>query len=379
MAYPRALLISLFVLVAALALGLANPKEARLLIRGCPQDTAYAGAVEYPAPQNDFTLAVIPDTQKYCMDWAALPRGLPSIRNIPLEHLADWILRQREAASIQFVSHLGDIVDQNKTSRWTAAAASLDRILGAGIPLGIVVGNHDMEPRPGTAELFQQHFPASKFEDHAWYGGSFPQRDAPPFQSGNNVNSFQLISAGGRGVVLLHLECNAPDDVVAWANDVLSQHADRVAIVLTHMFLGSLERPPSKKDAVDAPQGRTRWGKCHGQRGNTGEALWEKLVRKHGNIALVISGDQSQLQTMKLSSKGDAGNTVHQVMIDHGSGRYLRLFHFDWDSSMIHAVTWDIQSGQPLLSTKRVATSGDWQITLPIDVILAEGAETTGL
>jgi hypothetical protein len=43
--------------------------------------------------------------------------------------------------------------------------------------------------------------------------------------------------------LIFHLECNAADDVLAWADQVLQMHQKRRAIVTTHMGLGPRERP----------------------------------------------------------------------------------------------------------------------------------------
>lgn len=49
------------------------------------------------------------------------------------------------------------------------------------------------------------------------------------------MNSAQIFSAGGLDFIHLSLECNAPDDLLAWADQLLTQHAKRRAIVTTHM------------------------------------------------------------------------------------------------------------------------------------------------
>ncbi|WP_421693405.1 metallophosphoesterase [Aestuariivirga sp.] len=345
-------------------------KDSPLLLRACKDVGPASGTAPFEQQPGRFTLAVIPDTQQYCQDWSAMPFTWPRIRNPYLEQAVAWIIRHREDTNTVFVSHLGDMVDRNAPSRWTVVRSSFDAILNAGIPLGIDAGNHDMEASRGTAELFQEYFPESKFKDYTWYGGSFPQEGAKPNTSGNNVNSYQLITAGQHDILLLHLECNAPDNVVAWADDVLKQHAGRMAVVITHMWLGPVERPVGDQDFTDAPKGRMGWVKCHGAEGNTSEALWQKLVRKHGNIALVLSGDQSQTETMALSSRGDAGNTVHQLMIDHGSGRYLQLLNFDLDQGKVDVVTWDVLKGERLMGTPRVPDPAQWQFSLPIDIRL---------
>jgi hypothetical protein len=77
------------------------------------------------------------------------------------------------------------------------------------------------------------------------------------------------ITAGGMDFIHLSLECNAPHDVLAWADGLLTQYAKRRAIVTTHMDLGVIEKPTEVEGYEKDPQGRMRWVKIHGKRGNT--------------------------------------------------------------------------------------------------------------
>ena len=64
--------------------------------------------------------------------------------------------------------------------------------------------------------------------------------------SANNVNSAQLFSAGGMDFIHLNLECNAPDDVLAWADALLTRHSSHHALITTHMDLGIIEEYEGK-------------------------------------------------------------------------------------------------------------------------------------
>lgn len=338
------------------------------LLPVCAAESATSEAPALEVAPGEITIVVIPDTQSYCRESASFPFSWPGTRNQYLEEAVEWIIAKRDNYSLAFVTHVGDVVDKNILHQWQAAERPLTRILEAGLPFAISVGNHDMEAHEGTSALFQEHFPESKFKGFHWYGGSYPGSASHPHRSGNNANSFQLINAEGHDIMLLHLECNAPDDVLAWADGLLSRHADRLAIVVNHMWLGPLVLPARRQDFIDAQKGRMKWVKCHREvEGNSPEQIWQKLIRKHGNIALVLSGDQRRTQTMVLSSKGDAGNLVHQLMFDHGNGRYLRLLKFSADMKSVSVVTWDIRAGEPLRGTERVSEEGAWQFSLHID------------
>ena len=153
-----------------------------------------------PAPEGSFSIVVLPDTQSY----AAVK---PEIFHAETQ----WIVENHERQRIRFVSHVGDIVDRNVPEQWQVAREAMDRLHGV-VPYGFSVGNHDMVTATGECSLFERFFPASRFEAFAWYGGSHK----------NNANSFQLFSAEGLDFVIVHLECNAPDNALAWANRVVS-------------------------------------------------------------------------------------------------------------------------------------------------------------
>lgn len=326
-----------------------------------------------PAPEGTFTVAVIPDTQAYRgRDTKAQPDSTEDVTNPLFEALTPWIADNLEAQRIVFVTHVGDIVDKNTHDQWQVARRCMD-VLHGRVPYGISVGNHDMTSA-GDASLFQEYFPASRFEGLDWYGGSFPADDARPGVSGNNVNSYQLISAEGVDLLFLHLECNAPDDVLEWASGVLDRHANRQVIVTTHMWLGPLEPPTTAEGWFDDPKGRMLWRKRHGARGNTPQQMWDKLLSKHPNIFIVLAGDQSRTQAMRMASEGEHGNTVHELMFDYGGGRNIRLLRFIPAENRIEVMTYDIHSRRLVEATGRVDDVEQWQFTMEHELLEAAPA-----
>jgi hypothetical protein len=221
-----------------------------------------------PAPAGSFTIAVIPDTQAYRgRNTKSDPTSDEDVRNLIFQTTTDWIVKHREQQNIVFVRHVGDIVDKNVPEQWAVARQCMDRIHGI-IPYGITVGNHDMVSS-GDSSLFQTYFPASRFKDFGWYGGAFQPDRSEPAVSGNNANSFQRIQAEDLDFLLLHLECNAPDDVLAWANETIAVHPSHRVIVTTHMDLGPIDQPKINQGYFSDPKGRMKWKKCHSRRGNT--------------------------------------------------------------------------------------------------------------
>lgn len=293
-----------------------------------------------PAPEGTFSLAIIPDTQHYQGKGTGRKAQQKTPTSNPFfEAITDCIIEERERQRIVFVSHVGDIVDINNEAQWVVAQKCMNKLHGK-IPYGISVGNHDMITKNGDSSLFQKYFSKARFTDFAWYGGCYEARGGKPEISGNNTNSFQLFSAADMEFIIVHLECNAPDTVLAWADQVLEQHANRRAIITTHMDLGPLNRPQDPRDYYDAPKGRMTWKKCHGSRGNTSQQMWEKCFSKHANLFLICSGDQSRTQALRQTVNGQHGNSVHELLSDYGTNGF-RLMRFIPDQNKIEVRTWN--------------------------------------
>ncbi|MCB1277784.1 hypothetical protein, partial [Prosthecobacter sp.] len=231
------------------------------------------------------------------------------------------------------------------------------------VPFSVTVGNHDMTSK-GDARLFQEHFPASSFATFPWYLGSHTHARADQNVSVNNVNSAQLFSAGGIDFIHLSLECNAPDDVLAWADETLTKHAERRALITTHMDLGIRDKPKTDKGYIHDPKGRMRWIKIHGERGNTAEQMWDKLYRKHANLGLIFSGDQSRVTALKLTASADDGHPVTSLLTDYMSQPVLRLLRFVPAENRINALTYDVVQQVLIDDTPYVHELDQHQFTL---------------
>ncbi len=305
-----------------------------------------APAAVEPAPEGSFSIVVIPDTQDYFGPGTKSElEGVTEVTNPVFEAHTRWIADNLAAQRIVFVSHVGDIVDKNLPAQWEVARACMDRLHGK-VPYGISVGNHDMTS-DGDSSLFQKYFPAGRFRGFDWYGGCFEADPGRPEVSGNNANSYQLFSAEGLDFVSLHLECNAPDDVLAWADGVLARHSERWAIVTSHMGLGPIARPGQAAGYYDDPKGLMEWVKIHGERGNSPRQMWAKCFSRHPNLLMLCSGDQRRSTAMYRPCRGAQGNVVHALMSDYSplSAKQAAAFH---DSTLYAKVARDIPRTDPL-------------------------------
>lgn len=313
---------------------------------------------EFPtAPTGTFTIAVIPDTQHY----RNVGDKKKTVSNPVFDSYVSWVSENIRPQRIAFVSHVGDIVDVNNREQWTVARRLMDRLHGK-VPYGISVGNHDMKS-DGDSSLFQEFFPASRYTGFKWYGGSYVNPKSKSKVSGNNANSFQIFSAGEMDFIIMHLECNAPDKVLAWVDEILAQHKDRRAIITSHMGLGPRQKPKQAEEFFTGAKGRMDWKKCHGKLGNTPQQMWDKCFKKHGNLFMICCGDQSRTQAMRQTAVGDHGNKVFELLSDYGSNG-LRVMRFIPEQNRIEVRTWNPTKKELCTTTKIVAAENEHQFDL---------------
>ena len=337
-----------------------------------PQDETASGALLRlvgsqplpPLPAGAFTIVIIPDTQHYVGIGCKAPRTTKDpVTNSNLEAQVNWIREQRQDQNIVFVSHVGDIVDKDRPEEWAVAKGHLDRLRGV-VPFGLTVGNHDMSSK-GNAHLFQANFPAASFLEYPWYLGSYEHTRADQKVSANNANSAQRFSAGGMDFLHLNLECNAPDDVLAWANALIAKHPQRRALITTHMDLGVLDKPRGSEGFIKDPQGRMRWVKVHGQRGNSGAQMWEKLFCRHTNLGLIFCGDQSRVTALRLEATAKDGHVISSLLSDYMSQPALRLVRFIPKENRVDVLTYEVKRRFLVEETNYVKDRDRHQFSLP--------------
>jgi parallel beta-helix repeat protein len=277
-------------------------------------------------PEN-FTIIVLPDTQGYV-------RYYPWI----LGNQTQWIVDNKEALNIAFVTQLGDLVDNyDNQTQWTNANQSLS-ILDGNVPWGVLPGNHDM--KDGNVTYYNQYFGYDRFSKEAWYGGAH--------SVGNNANSYQLFSAGGEDYLILLLQYNPSDDVLYWASNIIDQHPDRKVIAATHDYLMGLARA--------------------NQRSEIGERIWHSLVKPHADqVFLVLCGHAG---TEELITDKVDGHVVYQVLADFQNqtnveSGWLRILQFSPSQNKIFVKTYS-----PLLNQYRNDSAS--QFTIDYETVKAQ-------
>lgn len=267
---------------------------------------------------GSWSLVLLPDTQKYSL----LYPGMFTLQT-------HWIAKNKDKYDIRYVLHLGDVTDENTALEWQRASDAL-RELDGKVPYALVTGNHDYTPSAYPASDncgLNEYFPISRFQSWPTFGGVM--------KAGKTTNSYHLFSAGGSDWIILALEYAPRDETVQWANDVLSKHPRRKAILVTHayLFFDGTRYDHVKKQQAWNPHAILKRFKLPDIPINDGEELWQKLVRKN-NFAFTFNGHVLGSGLGFLSSNNDRGKTTHQMLVNYqgrlpfsGEG-YLRILEF---------------------------------------------------
>ncbi len=284
------------------------------------------------APRKSFSVILLPDTQNYAEKYPE------TYVNQTL-----WIRKQLKEDNIKFAVHLGDIV-QNPTQKneWENANRAM-QILDGVVPYSMVPGNHDMVVKERNSTLYNQFFSPKRFQDRKWYGGHMGT---------TNDNNYCFFEGGGLKFMVISLEFAPRDETLAWAAGICQKHPDRRVIVATHCYM--------------RPTGRdTGCATSYNVAGNSGEQMWQKLIRKQKNIFLVVSGHV--LGVGLQTSTNDAGGKVLEMLTDYqglpnGGDGWLRTLKFIPSENKIQVITYS-----PLLdklnNDAAEAFSIDYQMT----------------
>lgn len=299
-----------------------------------------------PLEPGSWTLAVLPDTQVYSLRFP----GLFLLQT-------SWLVQQRQARDVRFVIQLGDIVNNNTPREWANAYSSM-RALHGHIEYALVPGNHDYGPSGDAStrdSLFNEYFPFAEHRSQKTFGGAM--------EEGRLDNTFHLFEAWGRQWIVVCLEWGPRDAVVAWANEVMAQHPDRLGILVTHAYMNNNDRRYDHTDKTHPQHYNPHEYRTPGPM-NDGEQLWQKLVKKY-DFVLTLNGHVLGDGTGYLASKNDRGRTVHQILANYqfrelGGEAYLRLMEFLPDGKTVR-----VKSYSPLHD--RYLTDPDQQFTLVID------------
>jgi hypothetical protein len=297
--------------------------------------TAWAAS---PAADGKFTIAVVPDTQNYIDFNHQRATGFAFDSAEIFYDQMQWLARNVESAGgeIAFITQVGDVW-QNYSEGMDPAHRALGMQVGEGtlraetdprtrsvelpaarrgfemidgkVPFSVVPGNHDYDAvwlvKGVTPQ--QMHIGGltnfnSVFGERSAFFRNKPWR-VSSFNGG--ADSATLFSAGGYRFLHIGLEYEPGDDVLAWAESVMRRYPGLPTLFTTHNFLNSKGERKSTAD-LELKLG-------HPQHNNP-EDMWQKLLSRHAQIFLVVSGHQTA-QSWRVDA-GAEGGKVWQMLSD---------------------------------------------------------------
>ncbi len=253
--------------------------------------------------REPFTIIMVPDTQYTVQNW-------------PNDYFAqmDWIVGNRDALNIRFVTHVGDLQETAyRIVDWNNAVEGLDTLQG-NVPYTIAIGNHDFDawadggdPNENietdrSTSTFNEYVPKSRVAAAYTFGDSYPD--------GSNDNSFHTLAAGGTDFLILTLKYRPIEEELAWGRSVVEAHPDHLVIIVTHEYLSRTEGPSAD-----------------------GQRVWDGLAKLYPNVWMVLSGHLTGEN--RRVSMGDHGNSVIEILADFQSttnreaNSYLRIMEMD--------------------------------------------------
>ena len=273
------------------------------------------------ASPDAFTFIMLPDSQNYVKDKNNLRC---------FESQIAWIFKNRDRLNIKFVTHVGDLSnDDSDEEQFKLGFFQLGKLNGA-VPYGICAGNHDMHA-DGSSPYFDKYFPAEAGKYRSYWLGSY---------DGSKHNA-QLITAGGKDFLFIHLAYIPSDGAVSWAAELIEKHKDAYTVITTHAFLikdwseRGIARKESRVSLID-----TRINK---DGTNAGEDIYEKLVKPYDNVRMVLSGHYVGRDYLGL----DLGERkVHAILADleheapFGGNGFLRIIQFVPSEGKIYNYTY---------------------------------------
>ena len=263
-----------------------------------------------PEPKDyAYSIAVVGDIQSLT---ELYPSKLPTMYK--------WIRDNVESKKIKFVIGLGDITENNIEDEYETVKQASDIIDGV-VPFSIIRGNHD---RAGlSSAMYDLHITQAKYGDEIT--GAYDS---------TMLNTYRILQIGQVKYMFMNLDYLLTDEVLTWANKIISKNSDCQVIVSTHIYMGG----SGSFYKLDTSSGiGTKYG-CE----NNGQGLWDKLLSKHENIVMLLCGHHPTDNIYYRQKDGANGHKVTEMLIDpqttdtnYGGTGLVAMFYFSEDGKQL--------------------------------------------
>lgn len=268
-----------------------------------------------------WTIAMLPDTQN--LSWA---------NSTVYNNLIQWVADNVAEKNIQFVTSVGDVVeDPLNSGEWQTAQNAFARLDGV-VPHGMTMGNHDYDTKwnqmtSGTrfASQWNNYFPLSDHSNDPWLVSSYPENTSENTAAGIVIN--------GEKFLFLNVEFSPRNGVVDWVNQVIASTTPDKTVLTTHYFLdnGAVRYDSSNHDA-----GYTS-GACFYDPTdcNTAVDMWDEIITQNENIILVLNGHSPSTSEVRVDYVNGSPVNQHAFNYQNNTGSnyadsaWVRLYTCD--------------------------------------------------
>ena len=256
----------------------------------------------------DYSFAIIPDIQAMTHNYEKFGKNLTQLHQ--------WLLDNKTAYNIQFVSYVGDLgecqyADESKRdhviAEWTFMQDKVHMLDGK-IPYTLSLGNHDYDDWCRTnrnTTMFDRFFNYDQMKELPGFGGVY--------QKGEMDNSYYLIKVSEDVEYLIFaLEHSPRYMVLNWVDRIISEHPNARVILTSHCIVDVDGSFNAVGDVTDATvNGRKHFAGSYG-----GQDIWDKIASKHANMFMTYSGHLSCDNVVTRTDIGENGNKVYSTLVD---------------------------------------------------------------
>ena len=252
-----------------------------------------------------FTLGVMPDTQFYSRYGTEAAGDIFGDRygTNPYDVQTEFLAQNHEKLGTEFVTHLGDVVDEPEDrASWDIADRAMQKLEEAGVNYSVLPGNHDLTMF-GDKSAFTEYFPEERAKKNSTYMGRKASTeihdggDGYAFPGQSVDSEYHIFEAEGQKYLVLALGFRANDETLEWAQQVIDEHPDLPVILTAHEISG-----------ING-DGSTYFTEEYGKH------LWDKLIRKNDQIFLTIAGHHHGAGYHV--EQNDAGHDVINILQDY--------------------------------------------------------------
>ena len=284
------------------------------------------------AADDDFTVVTLPDTQNYSSSYPSIWTSMTS-----------WIVDNKSALNIQFVSHEGDIVNTyNSSSEWANSVTGMNQLNGQ-VPYLMTVGNHDISGAQTDSNYLNNFGPNnSRWKTggnyYPWWGGASP----------SGLSTYAKLTISGRPFIFLSLDIDCPTPELTWAQGIINANRNVLTFLTVHNWLAETGGSGS------TGTGNGTRGRCHTTytsvaQGNSPDAVWTGFVQPNNEIFALICGHN--FAQYNIAENNNAGKPVQEIMADYqtlpnGGNGFLRVMKFRPSQGTIENTTYSPYLGR---------------------------------